>query len=81
MATTSSYHLLPKGNRPSESNNAIDDEGLLALLHDDPTPPNERFHISGRATIYTCFAVICLLIPIFVILIIREHQKPSRSRY
>jgi hypothetical protein len=54
---------------PSKDNKAADNERRPVSLHDDPTPPKERFHISGHATIYTRFAVICLLIPAFVILI------------
>jgi len=67
MSTTSFYHLLPEDNRPSEGEDAVDDESLPAPLHDNLTPPNER---SGHATIYTRFGAICLLIPAFVILII-----------
>src|SRR5580700_10703000 len=69
MATTTRYHLLPEDNRPSEDESAADNERLLGAPHDDPTPPKERFHVSGHATIYTRLAVICLLIPAFVILI------------
>lgn len=70
MATTTHYHLLPEDNRPSEDESAVYNECLLGSLHDDPNPPKERFHISGHATIYNRLAVICLLIPAFVILII-----------
>lgn len=70
MATTSRYHILPEDNRPSEDESAANNERLLGAPHDDPTSPKERFHVSGHATIYTRLAVICLLIPAFVILII-----------
>lgn len=70
MATTTRYHLLPEDNRPSENESVADNERLLGPFHNDPSPPKERFHISGHATIYTRLAVICLLIPAFVILII-----------
>ena len=84
---TTTHHLLPEHNCPSEDNNAenpfednnavnpsenknaADDEIRPVSVHDNPTPPKERFHISGHVTIYTRFAVISLLIPAFVILI------------
>jgi hypothetical protein len=70
MAATTRYHLLPEDNRPSEDEIAVDNERIIGSPRDDPTLPKKHFHISGHAAIFTRLAVICLLVPAFVILII-----------
>jgi hypothetical protein len=71
MATTTRYHLLPEDNRPSEDEGAAENDRLISSsIHSDPSPPKEHFHWSGHATFYFRLAVICLLIPAFIILII-----------
>jgi hypothetical protein len=71
MATTTRYHLLPEENRPSEDENAAENERLLAAsIHSNPALSTQCFRYSGHATVYSRLAVICFLVPAFVILII-----------